>query len=278
MFTSASQSSGGVPSFVRARGVVQARFERAGRTTRLIDSYETGGLRLRTPKSDHGCEAVILNTAGGMAGGDEWRMRFSAERKSRVWLTTQSAEKIYRTDADDTIVSTELSLAESARVTWVPQETILFNGSKLKRSLTVRMAESASAILLEMTVFGRFECGEQLQSGAFFDRWRIWRGNSLIFADDVRLAGNIAAITLKPAAGDGATAVATLCYVSQKAEKSLQSLRTVLDGANADWGASAWNGMLVARFAGRDPFAVRCLVARALRHLSKIDVPKVWSI
>jgi urease accessory protein len=244
----------------------------------LIDSYETGGLRLRMPNSADGCEAVVLNTAGGMTGGDQWRLRFTAGRKSRIRLTTQSAEKIYRTDGDATVIATDLSIGESAHVTWVPQETILFDGSGLKRTLAVQMAENATALLLEMTVFGRVARGEQLRSGAFRDRWRVRRGTSLVFAEDVRLDGDMAATLQKTAAGSGATAIATLLYVSQNAEKSLNAVRMVLEDAIPECGASAWNGMLLARFAGQDPFEVRGLVARVLQRLSRRDLPKVWSI
>jgi urease accessory protein len=278
MFAHASQSSSLVPQFVRARGAVEGRFERAGTTTRLIDSFETGGLRLRIPNSSDGCDAVVLNTAGGMAGGDEWRLSFGAGRKSRVRLTTQSAEKIYRTDNDATVISTDLSIGDGAHATWVPQETILFDGSRLERTLTVEMAENATAVLLEMTVFGRVARGERLRSAEFHDRWRVRRGPSLIFAEDIRLTGDVSEIMQKPAAGQGATAVATLLYVSQNAEKSLNLVRAVLEATNADCGASAWNGMLLARFAGGDPFEVRGLVARVLQRLSRRDLPKVWSI
>jgi urease accessory protein len=263
---------------VRARGAVKGRFERAGSATRLIDNYETGGLRLRIPNSAHGCDAVVLNTAGGMAGGDEWRLSFAAGRRSRVRITTQSAEKIYRTDHEPTVISTDLAIGDGAHLTWVPQETILFDGSGLKRTLNVEMAENSTAILLEMTVFGRLARGERLRSGEFHDRWRVRRGGSLIFADDVRLAGDISAITQRPAAGHGAAAIATLLYVSQKSEKSLHSVRAALEGATVDCGASAWNGLLLVRIAGRDPFEVRGLVVRAMKRLSRGDLPKVWSI
>lgn len=278
MFAHEYQSSTPVPQFMRARGSVQGRFERAGRTTRLIDSYETGGLRLRMPNSPDGCEAVVLNTAGGMTGGDEWRLNFAAGRKSRIRLTTQSAEKIYRTDGDTSVIATDLSIEDGAMLTWVPQETILFDGSKLKRSLDVCMAENATALVLEMTVFGRVARGERLRSGTFRDRWRVRRGSSLVFAEDVRLHSDIGATLQKAAAGHGATTIATLLYVSPNAEKSLNAVRKILEGANTDCGASAWNGLLVARFAGCDSLEVRGLVARVLRRLSRCDLPKVWSI
>src|SRR4051794_31297682 len=159
MFASASQSSVLIPSYVRATASVRGRFERAGSATRLIDNYETGGLRVRIPSSGLECEAVVLNSAGGMAGGDLARLSFDAGRKSRVRVTTQSAEKIYRTDEQPVRISTDIKIGDAAQFAWIPQETILFDGSRLERTLTVEVAESATAILIEMTVFGRVARG-----------------------------------------------------------------------------------------------------------------------
>lgn len=279
MFASASPSDRlSVPSYVRAKGVVRARFERAGRATRLVDSFETGGLRLRIPNAERDCDAVLLNTAGGMTGGDESRLSFTVGDKARVRITTQSAEKIYRADDAPAVVVTDLTIGEGANLTWMPQESILFDGSGLSRTLNVDMAPSASLIVLEMTVLGRVARSERLQSGSFRDRWRIRRGGTLVFAEDVRLDGDISATMAQPATGAGACAIATLLYVSPLAENRLESLRAALSKAHVDCGASAWNGLLVARFAARDPFDLRRGVVTALRRLSRTEMPKIWSI
>ncbi len=279
MFASASPSDRLlVPSYVRAKGVVRARFERAGRETRLLDSFETGGLRLRIPNAERDCDAVLLNTAGGMTGGDESRLSFTVGNKARVRITTQSAEKIYRADRAPALIVTDLSLGEGAQLAWMPQETILFDGSGLSRTISVDMAASASLIVLEMTVLGRVARNERLQSGSFRDRWRIRRGGTLVFAEDIRLDRDISSTMAKPATGAGACAVATLLYVSPLAEGRLESLRAALSETHVDCGASAWNGLLVARFVARDPFELRRVVVTALRRLSRTEVPKIWSI
>jgi urease accessory protein len=220
----------------------------------------------------------VLNTAGGLAGGDEARLSFSLGPQSAVCITTQSAEKIYRADDKPVVVATDLKVDEGADLVWMPQETILFNGSGLERSLDIDMAESASVIAVESTVFGRVACGERLSAGSFRDRGRVRRGGSLAFADDVRLDGEISEIMRKVAVGNGARAIATIIYVSANAEESLSSVRDVFDAKILDGGASAWNGMLVARLSGRDPFDVRNAVVEVLRRLSRSALPRVWSI
>ncbi|MET1047198.1 MAG: urease accessory protein UreD [Hyphomicrobium sp.] len=279
MFASAFQSSRPeIPSYVRARAEVRGVFARTGATTRLLDSFETGGLRLRTPNVAEGCEGVVLNTAGGLAGGDDAVMTFAVERKADVTITTQSAEKIYRADDRPATLAANLSVAAGGRLTWMPQETILFDGSRLKRALNIQLDERSSVIAAEMTVFGRVARGEQLTSGSVYDRWRVRRGGTLIFADDVWLDGEISEIMQKAAVGDGACAIATLVHVAPNAEKGLQAVRAIIDAAPAEGGASAWNGMLVVRLAARDPLGVRTAVAHVLRRLSRRTLPRVWSI
>lgn len=279
MFANAFQSSlPAIPSYVRASAEVRGTFARAERTTKLIDTFETGGLRLRTPKAGEWCEAVVLNTAGGLAGGDEVRMSFVAASNANVCITTQSAEKIYRAEDRPVMLAADIHVGDGASLVWMPQETILFDGSGLERSLTIEMAENASVLAVESTVFGRVARGERLSTGVFRDRWRIRRGAGLVFADDVRLAGAISEIAEKAAVGNGACAVATLVFLAPDAEDRLPMVRSIVETDRIDGGASAWNGMLIVRLAGRDPFDVRSVVTAVLRQLSRIPLPRVWSI
>ncbi|HLW89833.1 MAG TPA: hypothetical protein VKS78_00840, partial [Roseiarcus sp.] len=55
---------------LRAKGVARAAFTRVGLKTRPMRVFEAGGLRLRFPNAPGFCEAVLVNTGGGMAGGD----------------------------------------------------------------------------------------------------------------------------------------------------------------------------------------------------------------
>lgn len=284
MFVNASPSevrqsrSGDVPAYVRAESKVSVRFERAGSATRIADIFETGGLRLKVPNSGNGCEAVLINTAGGMTGGDRSQCSCVAGRNSKLRITTQSAEKIYRAESEPAVVSVGLTLDENSHLAWLPQETILFDGSRLKRTLSVDMPASATLLVVEMTVFGRVARKELMTAGGFADRWRIRREGKLVFAEDVRLDDNIGAVMQKVAVGAGAAAIATLLYIAPNAEARLNSLRAALGEARSDCGASAWNGMLVARFAARDPMNVRQDVAKALQRVSRSDVPRIWSV
>jgi urease accessory protein len=268
----------GMPAYVRATSEVSARFAASGGVTSLADCFETGGLRLRLPNSVAGCEGVLVNTAGGMTGGDTIRLSCRAGPKAKVRITTQSAEKVYRAEQAPAQITTELAVEKGASLAWIPQETILFDGARVSRSLSANVEATGKLLLLEMTVLGRVARGEALTTGMFRDRWRVVRDGRLVFADDVRLEVDIAATMQSPATGAGATAIATLLYVAPDAERKLTSVRSALAKSTGESGASAWNGILVARFAARDPAHVRHDVARVFEKLTRTAPPRIWAV
>jgi len=266
-----------IPLSMRTRGKIRAHFAAEGGRTRIEKLYETGGWRLKHPNPHAGCEAVILNTGGGLASGDCVNLAFSLGAGADVTLTTQAAEKVYRGGPAAELAVT-IDLSEAARLHYLPQETILFEGAHLRRRLTVEMAANASALFVEMAFFGRLARGETCMRGAFRESWRIRRAGKLLFADETSLDGEIGALLDRPAIGRGARAVALLVFVDPQAETRLAALRAEC-GRHANLveaGASAFNGMLVARFAAPLPEALRAAMVPALVSLRGRAPPRVW--
>lgn len=266
-----------VPGSARASSRVRVSLARAGAVTEAASLFETGGLRLRFPNAGGACEGVLINTGGGIAGGDRVEIACEVGPLAEATITTQSAEKIYRAETAAAGIGVTLALAAKSKFVWLPQETILFDGARLSRTFEVAMASDASLTIIETVVFGRIARAERLGDGMLRDRWRIRRDGRLVFAEDVRLDGRIADLLDRPACGGGARAVATLLHVAPEAEALLKRLRGMLGKARATCGASAFNGMLVARFASADPAALRADMARAAKFMLRGDVPRVWS-
>jgi urease accessory protein len=261
---------------VRAHGIVKLRFKRHGAGTTLSDLGEGGGYRVKFPHSDQGCEAVIINTGGGMAGGDRLVCDMAVGAGGQVTLASQSAEKLYRCDGAHSHVDVSLVLEAGASLDWLPQESILFSGARLKRRLTAQIAQDARLLIAESVVFGRIAMGEVIEQGAFHDRWRISRAGSLVFAEDLRIDGAVASHLARPAVARGARALATILLVAPEAEASLDAVRTLIDHAGVTGGGSAWNGMLVIRAMADDPAALRGVVAAILVYLRGKPMPRVW--
>lgn len=248
--------------------------------TRVADLSEAGPLRLRLPR--HGgafCEGVLLNTAGGIACGDGFRVEAEIGPGAHLVLTTTAAEKIYKSDGPSSLVATRAVLAAGGRLDWLPQETILFDRARLERRFEADLASGASLLAFEAIVFGRTARDESLASGLFRDKWRIRRNGRLVFAESVALQGAITTTLTRRAIGGAARAMATLLDVSADAEGRLDTFRAhcdALGSPDVDVAASAWNGHLVARFLSRDPDGLRATAARIVAAYRGAPMPRVW--
>src|SRR5262249_16815048 len=132
---------------------------------------------------------------------------------ARLTVTTAAAEKAYRSHGPDATVEVRLTVGSGASLHWLPQEMILFDRSRVRRSIDVDLAANATLVLAEAVVFGRSAMGEIVSVGTFFDRWRVRRVGKLVFAETVRLDGAIAEKLSRSAVADGGRAVATMLMV-----------------------------------------------------------------
>jgi urease accessory protein len=266
-----------MPHYIRDASEVRATFVGHGLSTRLDRLRETGALRLRLPKVGGPCEAVLLNTGGGIAGGDRQTMAFTLGAGAHVTATTQAAEKIYKAESAPATIAVCHRLGPAARLAWLPQETILHDGARAARTLEAHLDDSAVMTWLETIVFGRLAHGESLTHGSLRDRWRIWRGERLVLADTLSLDGRIGDALDRPAGGAGARAVATLVHVGPGSDARLTTVREALAGLSCACGASAWNGVLVTRIAGADPAVVRAAAGRAAEAATGAPLPRSWT-
>ena len=265
-----------VPAYVRAVGELRADFQAIGDRTQAANVFETGGLRMRFPKVAQGCEGVIINSGGGVAGGDRATYDFDIGPGAHVTLTTQTAEKIYRAQADAAEIGVSLRVGAGASVEWLPQETILFDGARLSRRLDIALEEDSRLTLVESLIYGRIAMGEIAMQGFMRDRWRIRRSRRLIFAEEMRLDGDMTGTLDRPAVGDGARSSATVRHVAPHAEGRLAAIRATLADASCEWGASAWGGMVLVRLLSPSPEKLRAAIVTLLQSLRGRDAPRVW--
>lgn len=270
-----SKETSVLPRMIRADGQLRASFSGNAERTQIDTLYEQGGYRLKFPKSG-ACEAVSVNTGGGMAGGDRLAIDLTLRPQSALTFTTQSAEKIYRAEAQASEVRVSARLEAGSHLAWLPQETLLFSGAKLHRRFEVDLAQDAGLDLIECVIFGRGAMGEAITSGEFEDRWRIKRDGRLIYADNIKLEGDMAAELDRAAIGKGARAIATFLCISPAAESKLDAARAALSLSSCECGASAWNGMLIVRFAASDPALLRRSVTNFLEAFRAVPMPRVW--
>jgi urease accessory protein len=258
----------------RAEGRIALAVAAEAGVTRRRRVAEQGSLRVRFPgPAGRELEAVVVNTAGGMAGGDRFAIDIAVEPGAQLLVGTVAAEKIYRSNADATDVAVKLDVAAGAAMRWLPQETILFDRARLDRRIDVDLADGASLVLAEAVIFGRSAMGESVEQGELIDRWRIRVGGRLVFAESVRLAGAIARKLAEPAAAAGGCAIATVLVVPGTARHVAAVRAQTFPG---EVGISAWNGIAVARVVARDGAVLRRDLAAVLAALDSGPLPKLW--
>jgi urease accessory protein len=260
----------------RAIGRASLTAKWADGATRRARVHEQGALRLRCPGPPAPeLEAMIVNTAGGMAGGDHFALDLSVGPGARLLVTSAAAEKVYRTLGAETTVAARLDVAAGGEMAWLPQETILFDSARLRRTIEVDLAADARLLLAEAAIFGRSGMGETVAEGFLLDRWRVRRDGRLIHAETMRLDGNVAAKLAQSAVAKGGVAVASVLSVPGD-DAMVAAVRAASQQCRGEVGASAWNGLAVVRLVAADGAALRHDLARVLTTLRGGRLPRLW--
>jgi len=257
----------------RAVGRVSFAVKHVAGKTRRARVHEAGSLRVRCPGAPAAeLEAVLINTAGGVAGGDRFSLDIAAGAGTRVVVTTAAAEKVYRTLGPDSAIDVTLDVAAGATLAWLPQETILFDRARLSRSIEVSLALDARIVLAEAIIFGRSGMGEAVEQGALFDRWRVRRVDRLIYAESVRLDGAIAARLAQAAVAKSGVAIATV-LIAPGGDDTVAAVRALR--YSGEVGASAWNGIAAVRLCARDGAVLRRDLVHVISTLR--GLPRIWT-
>jgi urease accessory protein len=261
----------------RATGRLACSAVAAASGTRRARLHEAGSLRLRFPNSEPGgaLEAVMVNTAGGMAGGDRFDIDINVGAGAKLTATTAAAEKIYRSLGPATEIDAKLKVGAGGALAWLPQETILFDRARLRRTIELDLAGDASLMLAEAVVFGRSAMGETVTSGEFFDRWRVRVGGTLVFAETLRLGGAIAERLARRASANGGVAVASVLKFSGD-DAGIAAVRGIGQDFRGEVGVSAWNGLALARLVAPDGASLRGDLFAVVTALGGTTLPRLW--
>jgi urease accessory protein len=222
-------------------------------------------------------EAVLVNTSGGVTGGDVLNVAVTAARGSSLTVTTQAAERIYRAlEGEQGQITNVLNVEHGARLNWLPQETILFENCGCKRTLSVDLAPDATFLMAETLVFGRLAMGEVLHRVDFTDRVAIRRNGKPIYLDGMNLKGDVASKMARPALGAGSNAVCGLVMVHPQVGQKVAQVRALLpDTAGASMIA---DDVMVMRLMAVDSYELRQILVPVLALLNNTPLPKSWRL
>jgi urease accessory protein len=269
----------------RAEGSCRILLSGSESKTRIIDVFQRSPVRVMFPRTSGFAleEAVLINTAGGIAGGDRLEYSVTALSNASMALTSQAAEKVYRALNVPAHISTKLKAHEGAKLAWLPQETIVFNWARLSRKTEIDVAAGSEVLALEWLVLGRAAYGEKVVGGHITDTWRVRKDGRLIWADSFRVSGDIFPHLHRKALLSNFKAIATLIYFGPDLEIRLELLREIAAPLRCHQAATLVGGVIVVRFVAELSSELRLGLRNFLQQLGRelgpgpFRVPKMWS-
>jgi urease accessory protein len=283
-----SEAPAGNPSdkdLQRANGSGRIVLSDSDNGTRVVDVFQHSPIRIMFPRLGGSAveEAVLINTAGGIAGGDRLECAVTALANASIAVTTQAAEKVYRALSEPARISTKLKAYDAARLAWLPQETIVFNWARVSRETEIELASAAELLALEWLVLGRAAHGEEMVGGQITDSWRVKKDGRLIWADSFRITDEMFSHLHRKALLSNCTAIATMIYFGPSLDKRLEFFRDIVSSLGCNCAATLVDGLIVLRFAANESLALKLALRSLLQRFSRefgpgpFRVPKMWS-
>ena len=261
-------------SMQRARG--QIDFKMSG--PNVTHLYQSGCSKLMLPKT-YGImkEAVLLNTAGGITGGDALNINITAS-DCNVVVTSQTAERFYRSNMQPASISIFLKVDKGAKLHWIPQETILFEGSAVDRTIKLDMAHDCDCLLAETLVLGREAMGEKIRTCHFTDQWRLYEEGKLFHSEAMRMTGDMEKLLDSKAGAHGARIISTIICAGPNTELLWPIVEKKLLSMSSVSAASFFNGKMIIRLLNSNCSNGRTEFNQMLMELRSQPMPRVWQL
>ncbi len=269
----------------RADGSGRVVLSGSERGARIVDVFQRSPVRIMFPRTGGNAikEVVFLNTSGGIAGGDRLESAVTALTNASITVSSQAAEKVYRALNEPARVATKLKACESAKLAWLPQETIVFNFGRLSRQTEIELSSGAELLALEWLVLGRAAHGEEMLGGYILDSWRVKKDGRLIWADSFRATNDVFPHLHRKALLSDCSAIGTLIYFGPDPETRLEFLRDIATSLKCHCAATSVGGLIIVRFAAAMSYELRLALRSFLRQFSQelgpgpFRVPKMWT-
>ena len=201
------------------------------------------------PEGDAVCHNVLAHPPGGLVGGDTLDITATVGPGAHGLVTTPGATRFYRSTGERALQRTHLTLAEGARLEWLPLEALCYNACNAENHLTLNLAPGAECMGWDVTALGLPHAGQPFDTGRFVQHIEapgLWLERGVIDAADHRLLES-------PLGLAGQRCMASLFFVvgtpleRARRDTALDAARAVMDAhaLKASAGATSPNGQVV---------------------------------
>ena len=272
------------------RFVSNGSIEFSGVDSKLVGLRQQAPIRFLFPELEEmGARSVVLvNTAGGIVGGDDLTYNISATDGAEVLITGQAFEKVYGAKTKSARLKVKLEVGQGSVFEFLPQGTIFFNKSRLERRTTINIYADAQLLFGEIMYFGRTAMSEQITAGRIIDQTDVWFGGERVLFDSFRLTHDEYPATQSVAGLNGATCSGLLLLMTSNPKKNLNYILQLLKGPNSDGtmcGASLMDsGLIVVRWLGNNATIIRQSFGNVWSNIRDYALgrpnilPSIWTI
>ena len=201
------------------------------------------------PEGDAVCHNVLVHPPGGLVGGDTLDISATVGPGAHGLVTTPGATRFYRSTGERALQRTHLTLAEGARLEWLPLEALCYNACNAENHLTLNLAPGAECMGWDVTALGLPHAGQPFDTGRFVQHIEApgrWLERGVIDAADHRLLES-------PLGLAGQRCMASLFFVvgtpleRARRDTALDAARAVMDAhaLKATAGATSPNGQVL---------------------------------
>lgn len=240
--------------------------------------------RLFHPDSDGTAHCYLLHPPGGVVLGDEIAVD-AAVSGGHALLTTPSAGRFYGVGNHREVQQQTVSLRATAnsKLSWLPQETILFSGADARLATTITIAETARLCWWDILVLGRPASGEHFDTGRLEQQLRVSIAENLVLEERLAFSAGDR-ITVAPMGLGGASTIGTFIMTRHAPESQLDNW---LISVNGETGVGCFSvtqrgPLLLARYRGDDAQHCRQGFSELWRAIPPVDgdpvpsEPRIW--
>lgn len=275
------------------RAQLKLAFEQRDSRTVISQRQHFGPLVVQKPFYPEGpvCHVYIIHPPGGIVGGDLLAIKTTVNSSAHALITTPAANKFYRSAAAEAQLTQDLTVANNAYLEWLPQETILFNGSMASTNTTVTLHEDSRFIGWEITCLGRPASGESFRDGYYRQHFNLNfkhtnNEQQPLFIERALLRGDDALLTATWGLKQRPVTATMLAYPADN--NTLQLARSAIEDNSSDnaqrlCSATLIDNVLVCRYLGyqaEDAKAVFTNIWNQIRPAilqRKACVPRIWN-
>ncbi len=261
-------------------------FAAKGGQTLLARQERRGPLFVQKPFYPEGprtCHTYIIHPPGGVVGGDQLGLDVTLGGGSEALITTPAAAKFYRSAGPAAAQINRLDVAADAVLEWLPQETIIYNGARVRMHTIVKLQAGARFVGWEMICLGLPACNQPFAVGGIDQRFEIWQEGRPLLIEPLRIGPHDPLLKSRWGLA-GQPVIGTLAAsIDQPLLVDAIRQHMALQSTDGLFSVTRVQGVTLCRFLGDNVYTGLNLFRRAWEVLrpaikgSQVCAPRIWA-